>query len=101
MAGKLKALTKPDLKQCQADITTTAPFMQMGGPPRTTSRCKNVPTVLVREEKPGPDGQRGSMTVCDTCLGHLRKQRPTGIKCTRITPKVQKKVKMNPLGLKE
>ena len=35
--------------------------------PRTMERCSNVPTVVATEIKPGDDGARGSMSLCDEC----------------------------------
>lgn len=66
--NKKADLTPPDYNQCQCEITTTLGFMQMGGPRKTTERCKNKPTMLMEEREPGEDGQRGSMTVCDDCF---------------------------------
>lgn len=83
-------LEPPDKKQCQAEITTIAPFMQMGGPPRVTARCKNKPTTLAKEVKPGPDGQRGSMTVCDSCLAVMKKRVDAGAVSYTVLPERKK-----------
>lgn len=34
----------------------------------TTSRCESVPTVILEQREPGPNGLRGAMAVCDVCL---------------------------------
>jgi hypothetical protein len=36
--------------------------------------CRNAPTTLVTERRSGTDGQRGSMTLCDTCLAVAQRQ---------------------------
>lgn len=58
-------LTPPDPERCQAEIKEGS-FMTLG--PRSWHRCPNKPTVIVREAQPGPDGQRGSMSLCASCL---------------------------------
>lgn len=93
-AKPVKPLTPPDFKQCQTEITTTAPFMQMGGSPKTTQRCTNKPTMLVTEDKPGKDGQIGSMTLCDGCYAVMQKQVPAGVSYRRITAKDKKHVRL-------
>lgn len=75
MVAKKKALTPPDLERCQADVPNGYTFMTLGGRPGL-ERCKNKPTVIVSETKPGKDGQKGSMSLCDGCLAVLRKQMP-------------------------
>lgn len=61
-----KSLDPPDFERCQALFQLYRPFV-MGGPVRTWERCHNRPHWLVTERKPGPDGQKGSMTMCDGC----------------------------------
>lgn len=39
----------------------------MGGSPRQVERCSNKPGYLITELKPGKDGRKGSMTLCDFC----------------------------------
>jgi hypothetical protein len=67
-------LDPPDLDRCQA-IFREGSFMTLG--PRTWDRCVNVPTVVATEVKP-PKGSdlRGSMSLCDECAEHLKKQGP-------------------------
>ena len=47
-------------------------------------RCKDVPTVIVTELAPGPDGQKGSMSLCDSCHAVLHKQCPGHAAVTEI-----------------
>ena len=54
----------PDLERCQANIRNGS-FMSLGKP--TVSRCKNKPTTVAFENKPGDDGKKGSMSLCDDC----------------------------------
>lgn len=61
-------LTPPDKKQCQAEWLGGS-FMTLG--PRQMERCTNKPTVIVTEKYPGPDGERGSMSLCDRCREKL------------------------------
>ena len=37
-------------------------------------RCKNKPDFICTENKPGEDGQRGSMSLCIGCTSVMRKQ---------------------------
>ena len=57
-------------------------FMTLG-PRLAQERCKNIPTVIVKENKPGKDGRRGSMSLCDECLKAL--ERMVGKKYATIT----------------
>ena len=76
MATKKKVkLIPPDKKQCQAEKPNGHSFMTLGGRPGR-ERCTNKPTMLATEKKPGKDGQRGSMTVCDECFSVMQKQMP-------------------------
>ncbi len=84
-----KPLTPPDFNRCQTEITTTASFMQMGGPPKTTERCKNKATMLATENEPRADGQVGQMTICDTCYPLMQKK-VRGVTFRRITSKDRK-----------
>ena len=72
MSGQ-KKLTPPDLKQCQAEKPNGNSFMTLGGSPGL-ERCTAKPSVIVTERKPGLDGLKGSMALCDECLAVLRKQ---------------------------
>lgn len=60
------SLTPPDPTRCQVEISFYRPFT-MGGPVRGWERCHNKPHWLVTELVPGPDGVKGSMTMCDHC----------------------------------
>ncbi len=55
-------LEPPDLQMCQAEMTGAFMF----GP--GYARCTSVPIVVVQQTQPGPDGQRGSMSLCASCL---------------------------------
>lgn len=41
-------------------------FMTLGGRPGL-ERCSNKAKLIVSEDEPGDDGQRGSMSMCDSC----------------------------------
>lgn len=72
---KKQKLIPPDPNQCQAEVPVGTNAFTIGGPNMfVRERCKNKPTVIVKENKPGPDGQRGSMSLCDGCLKQLVKQ---------------------------
>lgn len=62
-----KALEAPDKERCQAE--KKASFMQMGGP--LMRRCAKRPMLIVKEKKPGPDGRRGSMSLCEECFAEF------------------------------
>lgn len=70
-------LTPPDLTQCQADVPNGHTFMTLGGRPGRV-RCTNKPDVIAYENAPGPDGQKGSMSLCKRCLTVFNKQMPKG-----------------------
>lgn len=71
-------LTPPDLERCQANKPGPGPFVMGGetGDPRNgwRVRCRNVPTLIATERRAGPDGQRGSMALCDECTAALKSQ---------------------------
>lgn len=73
-------LEPPDLDRCQADVPGNGPFTMGGeiGNPRNgyRVRCKNRPRWIAVEKKPGPDGQVGSMSLCDECAAIMEKQMP-------------------------
>lgn len=75
-------LTPPDYAQCQAERREGS-FMTLG--PRRTVRCTAAPTWLAEEKEPGPDGLKGSMTLCDACCNVLR-QRADMIDRVTLTP---------------
>jgi hypothetical protein len=60
-------LEPPDLARCQGEWTTYNAWV-MGGNVYQRTRCPKPPTVIITETEPGPDGQRGSMSLCDSCL---------------------------------
>lgn len=72
-APKKKVLVPPDLEQCQAEKPNGVTFMTFGGH-KEMIRCKDKPTVIVRELKPGKDGQLGSMSLCTHCLIQFMQQ---------------------------
>jgi hypothetical protein len=61
-------LIPPDPNQCQALIQEGS-FMTLG--PRPWVRCTSKPTVIATERKAGSDGERGSMSLCDSCKGAM------------------------------
>jgi hypothetical protein len=63
-----------DRTRCQAEIHSYNAFV-MGGPTRQVKRCDNKPTVIAKEAEPGPDGLRGSMSLCDSCCKPTAAQR--------------------------
>lgn len=67
-------LIPPDRKRCQAEIPSGNTFMTMGGLVGARSRCANKPAVIVHETKTSSeDGQLGSMSLCEHCLGEFKK----------------------------
>jgi hypothetical protein len=72
---KKNKLIPVDKKRCQALKTNGNNFMTFGGVPRMM-RCDNKPTVIVKETKPGKDGLKGSMSLCDECLTVAKKNLP-------------------------
>lgn len=69
----MSTLIPADPDRCQTEITEYRPFI-MGGDVNQTRRCSNAPTWIATEKKPGKDGQRGSMSLCDDCREQLVKQ---------------------------
>jgi hypothetical protein len=63
----VKELTPPDLRRCQAGKPNGASFMTCGGRPGLV-RCSDEPVVIATENKPGSDGQVGSMSLCQHCV---------------------------------
>jgi len=68
-------LTPPDLTRCQAEKPNDESFMTIGGGPKRV-RCTVKPTVIATEKMPGPDGLRGSMSLCSACAVKLEEQMP-------------------------
>lgn len=66
MTGKKTKLVPPDKKQCQAEKSNGVNFMTLGGRHEMV-RCKNSPSAIITETKPGKDGQLGSMSLCQAC----------------------------------
>lgn len=66
-----------DKERCQAEKPNGQSFMTLGGGHRMI-RCENKPTVIATETQAGPDGLKGSMTLCDECLLVAQKQLPEG-----------------------
>ena len=83
--SKKPALIPPDPERCQAELTTYNPFV-MGGSVRQTERCKNKPGYLVSEVKPGKDGRKGAMSLCDECKRVFAKLNRPGIKYETLIP---------------
>jgi hypothetical protein len=63
---KPKPLTPPDLERCQAESSNGHSFMTIGGRPEMV-RCYHGASYVAIENKPGKDGQKGSMSLCDAC----------------------------------
>lgn len=68
-----KKLVPADPARCQAEIKGGS-FMTLG--PRSWERCKAKPTVIAAEVNAGPDGQRGSMSLCASCLAMFKQRHP-------------------------
>ena len=67
-------LIPPDLSRCQCEITEGYSFMTLGKPQPV--RCKAKPKWIAIEKKPGLDGKRGSMSLCEACKETCEKQCP-------------------------
>lgn len=72
-------LIPPDKKRCQAiklgGCRPSAEAMFIIGP-RTETRCSNKPSVIIFENKPASDGQKGSMSLCSECLKVFKAKMP-------------------------
>ncbi len=66
MTTKKKPLTPSDKKRCQALVPNGESFMTLGGRPGRV-RCSSVPAVIAKENEPGSDGRKGSMSLCESC----------------------------------
>lgn len=71
MGKKKEKREPPDLKQCQVLIKGGS-FVTIG--PRPIDRCQNKAAYVIREVKPGPDGLRGSMSVCESCAEKFKRR---------------------------
>lgn len=60
----------PDRTRCQAEQRVGG-FMSFGPP--SWVRCNRVPIVIATERKPGPDGRRGSMSLCAACFNAYKR----------------------------
>ncbi len=71
----LKPLEAVDHARCQADIRSAYnPFILGGDVGGKWGRCDNKPTWYAREVVAGSDGQKGAMSLCDTCKIECAKQ---------------------------
>lgn len=77
-------LIPPDLAQCQAEKPNGHGPFTLGGVPGLV-RCKAKPLVVIEEKSPGPDGQRGSMSLCDECLVVFNRQVGADVEVTPVT----------------
>jgi hypothetical protein len=69
-----------DVEQCQALVPNGNTFMTFGGKPGLV-RCKAKPTwIAIEKVVDSKDGERGGMSLCDTCKAVCEKQLPG--KCT-------------------
>ena len=80
---KRKPLVPPDRVRCQAEIREGGSFMQLGR--HAFQRCASAPTVIVRETKPGRDGRRGSMSLCQSCLDVFKERFPAWAETFKVT----------------
>jgi hypothetical protein len=100
---KKAKLVPPDRKRCQADIPGNGPFTMGGeiGDPNNgyRTRCKEKPMCIATEKVPGPDGVRGSMSLCDHCRQMMEMQMPGA--CTYRLIKAQPRRKRTKQDKKE
>ena len=91
MAKTKVKLTPPDRKRCQAEIRVTPGAraeviegLEPHGPigvfmmgPQAASRiyrCENASAVIAKEARRAADGERGSMSLCESCKAKMVKQ---------------------------
>lgn len=84
-------LLPPDRKRCQAEIKVTpgargeviegleshgpiGAFMMGPQAAARVYRCEHPPIVIAREVRPAADGQRGSMSLCESCKAKMVEQ---------------------------
>ncbi len=60
-------LVPVDYERCQVEKPTGQNAFTLGLG-RKYARCAGKPVVVLTERDPGPDGQRGAMSVCRSCL---------------------------------
>lgn len=53
-----------DRRQCQVEERSQSVSFMTLGPAPPLVRCKDLPTVIAKEKKPGKDGRKGSMSMC-------------------------------------
>lgn len=70
-----KPIKPLDFGRCQAEISNGVTFMTLGGR-KEMIRCDRKPANIVEEIRPGKDGQRGHMTLCESCSAVFRAQNP-------------------------
>lgn len=75
MKKKKPKLEPVDEKQCQAEKPNGANAFTLGGRPGMV-RCKAKPVYVLTENKPGKDGQRGKMSLCQDCMEVFDRQMP-------------------------
>lgn len=76
-----------DLKRCQCEVTQAHSFMSFGPRPKP-DRCNQKPVWIATEVQPGPDGLRGSMSLCEAHRQSLiKKMGEEHATFKRITPK--------------
>lgn len=70
-------LDPPDVLRCQAEFSVYRPFI-LGGNVRERQRCDAKPEFIATESSPGPDGRRGSMSVCARCKDKMVEKMSAG-----------------------
>lgn len=71
--AKLVKLIPPDVARCQAETIHYRPFV-MGGNVHDRRRCESAPVYISKERVAGPDGRRGSMSLCAECADVLKRE---------------------------
>lgn len=61
---RTKGLIPPDTKRCQ---TIHGGAFRLGPP----TRCYAKPLYIATERRPGADGRKGSMSLCESCRDAL------------------------------
>lgn len=85
-------------------ITEQAPFRLGIESPK---RCTNASTVVIRIKKPRNASERGSMGLCDHCLGKFMEQHAsedhtvTRIETVKVTKTVRREVKRAKVKVKK
>jgi hypothetical protein len=76
-------LTPPDPDRCQVEWQSGS-FMTLG--PRQMERCTSRPDWIATEKRPGKDGQRGSMSMCDEHRKVFEKKHPGQATFKKVDP---------------